>query len=71
MMPHPLAGWLTALQSDGFTQAWTYMCMKSRSNAPFIPRIVLIGPPGSGKNVQADLLKTKYGIVHGATHCNT
>uniref|UniRef100_A0A8C8VG37 Nucleoside-diphosphate kinase n=1 Tax=Pelusios castaneus TaxID=367368 RepID=A0A8C8VG37_9SAUR len=35
-----------------------------RSAAPFTPRILLCGPPGSGKSLQAALLAQKYGVVN-------
>uniref|UniRef100_A0A8C5S1I2 Nucleoside-diphosphate kinase n=1 Tax=Laticauda laticaudata TaxID=8630 RepID=A0A8C5S1I2_LATLA len=37
---------------------------RPRSNAPFTPRIVLLGPPGSGKSLQAALLSQKYGLAN-------
>lgn len=39
--------------------------MKGRDNAPHTPRVILLGPPGSGKSVQASLLSSKYELVHG------
>jgi len=33
----------------------------------FVLRIVLFGPPGSGKGTQASLLKEKYGVAHIST----
>lgn len=44
---------------------YTYLCRNPRSNAPHTPRIVLLGPTGSGKGVQAALLANKYNIVNG------
>jgi len=38
---------------------------KKRDNAPHTPRIVLLGPPGSGKSEQASLISNKYDLVHG------
>ncbi|XP_028918076.1 adenylate kinase 8 [Ornithorhynchus anatinus] len=49
---------------DVFYQALTYVQSQHRSNAPFTPRILLCGPPGSGKSLQAALLAQKYGIVN-------
>ena len=37
----------------------TFLCSKTRSAAPHTPRIVLLGPTGSGKGVQAALLAKK------------
>uniref|UniRef100_A0A8D0E553 Nucleoside-diphosphate kinase n=1 Tax=Salvator merianae TaxID=96440 RepID=A0A8D0E553_SALMN len=37
---------------------------RPRSDAPFTPRVLLLGPPGSGKGLQAALLAQKYGLVH-------
>ena len=48
----------------------TFLCTKHRSSAPHMPRIVLLGPPGSGKNTQATLLAKKYSIVNGACNVN-
>eukprot|EP00042_Codosiga_hollandica_P051575 m.636327 g.636327 ORF g.636327 m.636327 type:complete len:469 (-) comp58307_c0_seq1:149-1555(-) len=50
--------------ADIFTQAWVHMCTAQRSNAPFIPRVVLVGPPASGRTTHAAGLTKKYGIVH-------
>uniref|UniRef100_A0A8C6YDM7 Adenylate kinase 8 n=1 Tax=Naja naja TaxID=35670 RepID=A0A8C6YDM7_NAJNA len=41
-----------------------YQQSRPRSNAPFTPRIVLLGPPGSGKSLQAALLSQKYGLAN-------
>jgi hypothetical protein len=37
----------------------------TRSQAPITPRIILIGPYGSGKRTQANALAKKYDIVNG------
>ncbi|KAL5012337.1 hypothetical protein ScPMuIL_010888 [Solemya velum] len=50
-------------KADVFAQVHTYLCSQPRSNAPHTPRIVLLGPTGSGKGVQAALLANKYNIV--------
>ncbi|XP_013008708.2 adenylate kinase 8 [Cavia porcellus] len=49
---------------DVFYQALTHVQTSHRSNAPFTPRVVLFGPMGSGKRLQAALLAQKYGLVH-------
>ena len=41
--------------------------MKQRNNAPHTPRVLLLGPTGSGKSVQAALLASKYQLVNGKT----
>nr|A0A4X1T4U3.2 RecName: Full=Adenylate kinase 8; Short=AK 8; AltName: Full=ATP-AMP transphosphorylase 8 [Sus scrofa] len=49
---------------DVFCQALTYVQTIHRSNAPFTPRVLLLGPMGSGKSLQAALLAQKYGLVN-------
>lgn len=44
--------------------ALTYVQTRPRSAAPFTPRILFCGPPGSGKSLQAALLAQKYGVVN-------
>ena len=39
--------------------------MNHRNNAPHTPRLILLGPTGCGKSVQAELLASKYGFVNG------
>lgn len=41
------------------------MSTKKRDNAPHTPRVVLLGPPGSGKSEQGSLISDKYDLVHG------
>ena len=48
-----------------FFQALTYLSTKNRDNAPHTPRVILLGPTGSGKREQASLLCSKYQLVHG------
>lgn len=33
--------------------------------APIKPRVLIIGPRGSGRNTQAEMLKNHLGLVHG------
>ncbi|XP_037348836.1 adenylate kinase 8 isoform X1 [Talpa occidentalis] len=49
---------------DVFYQALTFVQSNRRSNAPFTPRVLLCGPRGSGKSLQAALLAQKYGLVN-------
>ncbi|XP_072208530.1 adenylate kinase 8 isoform X3 [Excalfactoria chinensis] len=49
---------------DVISQALTYVQTQHRSAAPFTPRILFCGPPGSGKSLQAALIAQKYGIVN-------
>lgn len=51
-------------KGDVFAQVFTFLCSRPRSLAPHTPRIVLLGPTGSGKNVQAALVADKYNIVN-------
>ncbi|KAL7839846.1 hypothetical protein SRHO_G00265040 [Serrasalmus rhombeus] len=48
---------------DVFAQVLTYVLSRHRSAAPHTPRIILLGPPGSGKSLQARLIAKKYDIV--------
>uniref|UniRef100_A0AAR2KXG7 Nucleoside-diphosphate kinase n=1 Tax=Pygocentrus nattereri TaxID=42514 RepID=A0AAR2KXG7_PYGNA len=48
---------------DVFAQVLTYVMSRHRSAAPHTPRIILLGPPGSGKSLQARLIAKKYDIV--------
>ncbi|XP_053114046.1 proline-rich transmembrane protein 4 isoform X3 [Hemicordylus capensis] len=49
--------------ADVFAQALSFVQSRPRSNAPFTPRVVLLGPPASGKRLQAALLAQKYELV--------
>lgn len=51
--------------SRPLSPALTYAQTNHRSNAPFTPRVLLLGPKGSGKRLQAALLAQKYGLVSG------
>ncbi|KAK3611802.1 hypothetical protein CHS0354_040470 [Potamilus streckersoni] len=51
-------------KADVFSQVFTFLCSMPRTNAPHTPRIILLGPTGSGKGVQAALLANKYNIVN-------
>ncbi|XP_066468718.1 adenylate kinase 8-like [Tiliqua scincoides] len=50
--------------ADVFAQALNYVQSRPRTNAPFVPRIILLGLPGSGKSLQAALLAQKYDMVN-------
>ncbi|XP_030391360.1 adenylate kinase 8 isoform X3 [Gopherus evgoodei] len=50
--------------ADVFSQVLTYIQTWCRSAAPFTPRILFCGPPGSGKSLQAALIAQKYNIVN-------
>ncbi|KAK3538902.1 hypothetical protein QTP86_020172 [Hemibagrus guttatus] len=48
---------------DVFAQVLNYVLSRHRSDAPHTPRILLFGPPGCGKSLQASLLAQKYSLV--------
>jgi hypothetical protein len=54
-----------ALQENVAAQVWAYINEKPASNAPFLPRIALLGPTGSGRTTQAKLLANRYNLVYG------
>lgn len=49
--------------ADVFAEAWTRLCTSNQSNAPFIPRVVILGARGSGDQDQANSLARKYGAI--------
>jgi adenylate kinase len=51
-------------KGDVFNQILEFVSRASRFNMPITPRIVLVGPAGSGKRTQATALAKKYDIVH-------
>ncbi len=51
--------------NDVFTQIYAYIIKKSRSIAPFTPRIVILGPTGSGRKTIAMEISRKYDIPIG------
>ncbi|XP_042335983.1 adenylate kinase 8 isoform X2 [Sceloporus undulatus] len=50
--------------TDALAQVLTHIQIPPRTHAPFSPRILLCGPPGSGKSLQAALIAQKYGIIN-------
>ncbi|PAA93083.1 hypothetical protein BOX15_Mlig030341g2, partial [Macrostomum lignano] len=50
--------------ADVFHHALEFVSSPRRSSAPRNPRVILIGPPGSGRDTQAALLAAKYGLVN-------
>eukprot|EP00730_Choanoeca_flexa_P019802 TRINITY_DN9682_c0_g1_i2.p1 TRINITY_DN9682_c0_g1~~TRINITY_DN9682_c0_g1_i2.p1 ORF type:complete len:491 (+),score=89.99 TRINITY_DN9682_c0_g1_i2:31-1473(+) len=51
-------------QEEVLKLAWNVLRTKRPSNAPVIPRMVLIGPPGAGKTTLAAQISSLYGAVH-------
>ncbi|XP_009986103.1 PREDICTED: adenylate kinase 8, partial [Tauraco erythrolophus] len=49
---------------DVLSQVLTFVQTRHRSAAPFTPRILFCGPPGSGKSLQAALIAQKYSVVN-------
>lgn len=42
--------------------------IRFRNNAPRRPpRVILLGPPGSGRSTQASIIAKRYGLVHICT----
>jgi len=50
-------------RSDVLAATWNHVCTKPYSNSPTLPRLLLLGPPGSGRGTQAYLLALKYDLV--------
>ena len=42
-----------------------FVSRPARSHAPVTPRVILIGPYGSGRRTQANAIAKKYDIVNG------
>lgn len=51
-------------KSDVYSQVNNFLCQLPRSVAPQCPRVLLLGPVGSGKSTQAALLAAKYGLIN-------
>ncbi|XP_038638080.1 adenylate kinase 8 isoform X1 [Scyliorhinus canicula] len=49
---------------DVYSQVMSHVQSRHRSNAPYTPRIIIHGPPGSGRSLQAALIAEKYRIVN-------
>ncbi|XP_058279129.1 adenylate kinase 8 isoform X5 [Hirundo rustica] len=49
---------------DVLSQALAFVQTRHRSAAPFTPRVLFLGPPGSGKSLQAALIAQKYDVVN-------
>ncbi|XP_072096190.1 adenylate kinase 8 isoform X1 [Mobula birostris] len=49
---------------DVFSQVLSHVQSRHRSVAPYTPRIILHGPPGSGRSLQAAMIAEKYRIVN-------
>ncbi|KAM4615842.1 adenylate kinase 8 [Polymixia lowei] len=49
--------------TDVYQQVLAFVLTRGGSVAPRTPRVLLLGPPGSGKSLQAGLLSHKYNLV--------
>uniref|UniRef100_A0A8D2PGL9 Nucleoside-diphosphate kinase n=1 Tax=Zosterops lateralis melanops TaxID=1220523 RepID=A0A8D2PGL9_ZOSLA len=49
---------------DVLSQVLAFVQSRHRSPAPFTPRVLFFGPPGSGKSLQAALIAQKYDVVN-------
>lgn len=58
---------LHSLMHNGYLTVvvMAYLKMNHRDSAPHTPTLILLGPTGCGKSVQAELLASKYGLVNG------
>jgi adenylate kinase len=55
-------------QNDVANDLARMLRIRFRSNAPRRPpRIILLGPPGSGRSTQADVIAKRYGLVSIST----
>ncbi|KAL4623303.1 adenylate kinase 8 isoform X1 [Arapaima gigas] len=51
-------------QDEVFAQVLSHVQCKTWPMAPHTPRVLLFGPPGSGKSLQATLIAQKYNLVN-------
>ncbi|ESO95118.1 hypothetical protein LOTGIDRAFT_188991 [Lottia gigantea] len=49
--------------ADVLSEVVSFIESQRRSNTPHTPRVILLGPTGSGRAVQASLLASKYNLV--------
>ena len=55
-------------QNDVANDLARMLRIRYRSNAPRRPpRVILLGPPGSGRSTQAETIAKRYGLVHVCT----
>lgn len=55
-------------QNDVANDLARMLRIRFRSNAPRRPpRVILLGPPGSGRSTQASIIAQRYGLVHVCT----
>ena len=52
-------------QNDVANDLARMLRIRYRNNAPRRPpRVILLGPPGSGRSTQAEIISKRYGLVH-------
>ena len=55
-------------QNDVPNELARMLRIRYKSNAPRRPpRVILLGPPGSGRSTQAGIIAKRYGLVHVST----